>query len=135
MCPKAACCSSVTQLCPTRCDPRHCSMPGFPLLHYLPDFAQTHVNLVDDAIPPSHPLSSPSPRKSVSVKAFLREEAPEKGRAPEQLQHRFRTPAGRLRASPTQLPTQTCFTDCHLNKAGTVFAINKCQEWKYNENK
>ena len=110
-CPKAACCSSVTQLCPTRCDPRHCSMPGFTVLHYLPEFAQTHVHWVDDAIQPSHPLSSPSPRKSVSMKAFLRREAQEKGRAPEQLQHCFRTSASQLCAHPLQLPTQTCFID------------------------
>ena len=38
-----------------------CSMPGFPVLHYLPDFAQTRVHWVDDAIQPSHPLSAPSP--------------------------------------------------------------------------
>ena len=38
-----------------------CSTPGFPVLHYLLEFAQTHVHWVDDAIPPSHPLSPPSP--------------------------------------------------------------------------
>ena len=38
-----------------------CSTPGFPVLHYLPEFAQTHVHWVDDAIQPSHPLSPPSP--------------------------------------------------------------------------
>ena len=43
------------------CDPMDCSMPGFPVLHYLPGFAQTHVHWVDDAIQLSHPLSSPSP--------------------------------------------------------------------------
>ena len=37
-----------------------CSTPGFPVLHYLPEFAQTHVHGVSDAIQPSHPLSSPS---------------------------------------------------------------------------
>ena len=36
-------------------------MPGFPVLHHLPDFAQTHVHWVSDAIQPSHPLSPPSP--------------------------------------------------------------------------
>ena len=50
-----------TQLCPTLGDPMDCSMPGFPVLHYLPELAQTHVHWVDDAIKPSHPLSSPSP--------------------------------------------------------------------------
>ena len=38
-----------------------CSMPGFPVLHYLPEFAQTQVHWVDDAIQPSRPLSSSSP--------------------------------------------------------------------------
>ena len=39
----------------------NCSMPGFPVLHYLPELAQTHVHWVGDAIQPSHPLSPPSP--------------------------------------------------------------------------
>ena len=51
---------SVTQLCLTLCDPMDCSMPGFPVHHQLLELAQTHVHLVDDAIQPSHPLSSPS---------------------------------------------------------------------------
>ena len=55
------CCCSVAQSCPTSCDPVDCSMPGFPVLHYLPEFAQTHVHWVSDAIQPSHLLSSPSP--------------------------------------------------------------------------
>ena len=37
-------CWSVAQLCPTHCDPMDCSMPGFPVLHYLSEFAQTHVH-------------------------------------------------------------------------------------------
>ena len=37
-------CCSVTKLCPTLCDPIDCSTPGFPVLHYLPEFAQTHVH-------------------------------------------------------------------------------------------
>ena len=53
--------SSVTQLCPTLCDPMDCTMPGFPVHHQLPEFAQTHAHWVSDAIQPSHPLSSPSP--------------------------------------------------------------------------
>ena len=55
------CCCSVTQLHPTLCDPLDCSTSGFLVLHYLPEFAQTHVHWVDDAIQPSHPLSPPSP--------------------------------------------------------------------------
>ena len=51
----------VTQSCPTLCDPMNCSTPGFPVHHQLPEFTQTHVHQVSDAIQPSHPLSSPSP--------------------------------------------------------------------------
>ena len=53
--------SSVTQLCPTFWDPMNHSMPGLPVHHQLPEFTQTHVHWVGDAIQPSHPLSSPSP--------------------------------------------------------------------------
>ena len=53
--------SSVTQLCPTLCNPIDCSIPGFPIHHDLPKLAQTHVLRVGDAIQPSHPLLSPSP--------------------------------------------------------------------------
>ena len=53
--------SSVTQLCPTLCDPVNCGTPGFPVHHQLQGFTQTHVHRVSDAIQPSHPLSSPSP--------------------------------------------------------------------------
>ena len=53
--------SSVTQLCPTLCDPMNRSTPGLPVHHQLPEFTQTHVHRVSDAIQPSHPLSSPSP--------------------------------------------------------------------------
>ena len=49
--------SSVAQLCSTLCDPMNCSMPGLPVHHQLPDFTQTHVHRVGDAIQPSHPLS------------------------------------------------------------------------------
>ena len=53
--------SSVSQLCPTLCDPMNCSTPGLPVHHQLPEFTQTHVLRVSDAIQPSHPLSSPFP--------------------------------------------------------------------------
>ena len=43
------------------CDPMNCSIPGLPVHHQLPEFTQTHVHRVSDAIQPSHPLSSPSP--------------------------------------------------------------------------
>ena len=50
--------SSVAQLCLTLCDPIDCSIPGLPVHHQLPEFAQTHVHWVGDAIQLSHPLSS-----------------------------------------------------------------------------
>ena len=53
--------SSVTQSCPTLCDPVNRSTPGLPVHHQLPEFTQTHVHRVGDVIQLSHPLSSPSP--------------------------------------------------------------------------
>ena len=53
--------SSVTQSCPTLCNPMNRSTPGLPVHHQLPEFTQTHVHWVSDPIQPSHPLSSPSP--------------------------------------------------------------------------
>ena len=53
--------SSVAQSCPTLWDPMNRSMPGLPVHHQLPEFTQTQVHRVSDAIQPSHPLSSPSP--------------------------------------------------------------------------
>ena len=53
--------SSVAQSCLTLCDPMNRSTPGLHVYHQLPEFTQTHVHLVGDAIQPSHPLSSPSP--------------------------------------------------------------------------
>ena len=52
---------SVAQSCPTLCDPMNGSTPGLPVHHQLPEFTQTHVHRVGDAIQPSHSLSSPSP--------------------------------------------------------------------------
>ena len=52
---------SVVQSCLTRCDPRNRSTPGHPVHHRLPEFTETHIHRVSDAIQPSHPLSSPSP--------------------------------------------------------------------------
>ena len=57
--------SSVTQ-CPTLCHPMDCSMPGLPVHHQLPQFTQTHVHWVGDAIQLSHPLLSPSPALNLS---------------------------------------------------------------------
>ena len=56
-----SCFCSVTKLCQTLCNPMGHSTPGFPVLHHLLEFAQTHVHRVSDAIQPSHPLLSPSP--------------------------------------------------------------------------
>ena len=52
---------SVAQSCPTLCDPMNRSTSGLPVHHQVPELTQTHVYWVDDAIQPSHPLSSPSP--------------------------------------------------------------------------
>ena len=52
---------SVSQSCPTLCDPMNRSTSGLPVHHQLPEFTQTHVHQVSDAIHPSHPLLSPSP--------------------------------------------------------------------------
>ena len=52
---------SVAQSCPTLCDSMNRNTPGLPVYHQLPEFTETHVHQVSDAIQPSHPLSSPSP--------------------------------------------------------------------------
>ena len=67
--------SSVTQLCLTLCDPMNRSMPGLPVHHHLPEFTQTHVHRVGDAIQPSHPLLSPfppAPRLLLLPSGFIR---------------------------------------------------------------
>ena len=59
--------SSVTQSCPTLCDPMNHSTPGLPVHHQLLEFTQTHIHQVSDAIQPSHPRSShssPAPNPS-----------------------------------------------------------------------
>jgi len=60
------CCHSVTELCPTPCDPMDCSTPLSSILHCLPELAQIHVHWVGDAIQPSHHLSPASPAFSFS---------------------------------------------------------------------
>ena len=67
--------SSVAQSCPTLCDPMNCSTPGLPVHHHLPEFTQTHVHRVHDAIQPSHPQSSPSPPAPIppSIRVFSNE--------------------------------------------------------------
>ena len=53
--------NSAAQSCPTLCNPMDRSTPGLPVHHHLPEFTQTHVHRVSDAIQPSHPRSPPSP--------------------------------------------------------------------------
>ena len=67
--------SSVTQSCPTLCDPMNRRTPGLPVHHQLPEFTQTHVHRLSDAIQPSHPLSSPSllPPIPPSIRVFSNE--------------------------------------------------------------
>ena len=50
------CCCSAAKSGPALCNPMDYSRPGFPVLHYLPEFAQIHVQWVSDAIQPSHPV-------------------------------------------------------------------------------
>ena len=63
-------CCSLTQLCPTLCDPMDCSTPGFSVFYHLPELAQTLVHRISDAIQPSQPLSSPSPPVFPSMRVF-----------------------------------------------------------------
>ena len=69
--------SSVAQSCPPLCDPMNLSMPGLPVHHQLPESTQTHVHRVDDAIQPSHPLSSLLLLPSIfaSIRVFSNESA------------------------------------------------------------
>ena len=66
---------SVTQLCPTFCDPMNPSTPGVPIHHQLQEFIQTHVHRVRDAIQPSHLLSCSSPPAPItpSIRVFSNE--------------------------------------------------------------
>ena len=71
------CCCSVPQSCLTLCHPIDYSTPGFPVLHHLPEFVQTHVHWGHDPIQPSQPLSSPSSPALIfpSIKVFSTEAA------------------------------------------------------------
>ena len=77
--PALSCCFfySVAKSCSTLCSPVDCSTPGFPVLHHLPEFAQTHVCWVSDAIQSSHLLPPPSPPASIfpSFRVFSSESA------------------------------------------------------------
>ena len=59
--PNWSCCCSVAKSCPALCEPLDCNIPGFPVLHYLLEFAQTHIHWVSDAIQLSHLPLPPSP--------------------------------------------------------------------------
>jgi len=61
------CCCLVSWSYPIVCDPMDCSTPRFPVLHYLPEFAQTHIHRVSDAIQPSCPFLLPSVFRSIRV--------------------------------------------------------------------
>ena len=67
--------SSVAQWCLTLCNPMNCSRPGLPVHHHLPEFTQTHIHRVGDAIQPSYPLSSPFllPPIPPSIRVFSNE--------------------------------------------------------------
>ena len=67
--------SSVAQSCPTLGNPMNRSTPGLPVHHHLPEFTQTHIHQVSEAIQPSHPLSSPSPPSPIppSIRVFSNE--------------------------------------------------------------
>ena len=71
------CCCSVAKSCPTLCDPVDCSTPGFPVLHYLLELAQTHVHWVDDTTQSSrcHPTISSSVDLFLSIRDFSNESA------------------------------------------------------------
>ena len=68
-------CCLVIKSGPTLCNPVDCSMPGFPVFHYLLEFTQTHVHWISHAIQPSHPLLSPSSPPSIipSIRIFSNE--------------------------------------------------------------
>ena len=67
------CCCLVAKLYLTLCNPMDCSMLGFPVLHCLLEFTQTHVHQVNDVIQPSHPLLPPSPTAFPSIRVFSSE--------------------------------------------------------------
>ena len=70
--------SSVTRSCPTLCHPMDCSMPGLPVHRQFPEFTQTHVHWVSDAIQPSHPLLPLLLQSSIfpSIRVFSNESVP-----------------------------------------------------------
>ena len=78
----------VAQSCLTLCNPMNYNMPGFPFLHYLPEFAQTHVHWVNDPIQPSYPWSSPSPDLNFSsIRVFSNERKNKTNKKPTFIEH------------------------------------------------
>ena len=73
LCVICCCCCSVPKLGPTICDPKDYSTPGFPVLQYLPEFAQTHIHWVGEIIRLSHPLSPSSASIFSSIRVFSNE--------------------------------------------------------------
>ena len=90
--------SSVAQSCPTLCDPMNRSTPGLPVHHQLPEFTQTHLHRVSDAIQLSHPLLSSSPPAPIppSIRVFSNEST-----------LHMRWPSIGVSASPTVLQMNT----------------------------
>ena len=87
-------CCSVAKSCPTLCDPMDFSTLGFPVLHYLPKFAQTHVHWANGTIQPSYPFSPPSP---LALKSFP-------GSASFPVNQLFESDGQSVRASTSVLP-------------------------------
>ena len=112
---------SVPQSCLTLCNPMDCSTPSLPVHHHLPEFTQTHIHRVSDAIQPSHPLFIPF---SSCLQSF-----PASGSFP---MSQFFVSGGASASASVLRATCDCFcsafgTDCHLQlyhpegKPGTGF--------------
>ena len=104
---------SVAQSCPTLCDPMNRNTPGLPVHHQLPEFTQTHVHRVSDAIQPCHPLSSPSPP------------APN----PSQHQSLFQWVSSLHEVANVRSTICACYAI--FSKSGTIY---HCEPWRSNKN-
>ena len=112
--PCANCCCSVTPLCPTLCDTMDCRMPGFPVLRYFPEFAETHVHWVGDAIQLFH--------SSVTPFSSCPQSIPASGSFP--VSRLFASGGQNIVASASVLPMniQGWF---HLGLIGLIFLLSK----------
>ena len=108
--------SSVTQVCPALCSPMDCSIPGSPVLHYLPEFAQIHVHWVSDATQPSTISSFVDPFSSCP------QSFPAKGSFP--MSQLFASGGKSIRASASVFPViiQGSF---HLGLTGLISLLSK----------